>query len=278
MKQFYSIFALLLITVVSNAQVADFEYGLKYIGVNSTTGYYQLAVTIKPTENVVNGEVRDFGSGLFHPTGTTLDNFQNGDFNFSLNELSNSEPTGNDPTNSDPGAYLNRIPNASNPDVFLNLTSGTVYNLFLFDVNPGSGNPNPSSGSVRFVENTSPATFGYLEQFFNINLTEDASPTASDYFIGNDPAADNIQFSTLSTVSNELDAIKIYPNPVKNILNIKGLNNQLNKVSIYNVTGQIVLSQKTNLSQINTSSLSPGVYFLNLETQTASKTIKLVKK
>ncbi|EPC4008970.1 leucine-rich repeat domain-containing protein, partial [Flavobacterium psychrophilum] len=69
-------------------------------------------------------------------------------------------------------------------------------------------------------------------------------------------------------------ALKIYPNPVSEILNIalqEGL--QLEKVNFYNTLGQLI--KTTNHSEINVSSFAKGNYFVEVMTNQgkATKTI-----
>ncbi|OEK09217.1 hypothetical protein A8C32_10840 [Flavivirga aquatica] len=75
----------------------------------------------------------------------------------------------------------------------------------------------------------------------------------------------DVQDSALN-VSNEkfLDLIRIYPNPVENILNIKS-NQVLKTIDIYDVRGKTVLSISNNLNAIDISKLYRGLYFLKIK-------------
>ncbi|EPC4009157.1 leucine-rich repeat domain-containing protein, partial [Flavobacterium psychrophilum] len=84
-----------------------------------------------------------------------------------------------------------------------------------------------------------------------------------------------ISGSLLSNHSFAIEsALKIYPNPVSEILNIalqEGL--QLEKVNFYNTLGQLI--KTTNHSEINVSSFAKGNYFVEVITNQgkATKTI-----
>ncbi|WP_134627654.1 leucine-rich repeat domain-containing protein [Flavobacterium psychrophilum] len=84
-----------------------------------------------------------------------------------------------------------------------------------------------------------------------------------------------ISASLLSNHSFAIEsALKIYPNPVSEILNIalqEGL--QLEKVNFYNTLGQLI--KTTNHSEINVSSFAKGNYFVEVMTNQgkATKTI-----
>ena len=89
---------------------------------------------------------------------------------------------------------------------------------------------------------------------------------------------DTINFASLSTFNTELNSVSIYPNPVKDVLNIQGLDTKLNEVAIYTIEGRKVLTQTANLDRINTSNLSQGVYFIKLKSSNAERTLKIIKK
>jgi hypothetical protein len=63
--------------------------------------------------------------------------------------------------------------------------------------------------------------------------------------------------TSIDEVSAELS---VYPNPVENVLNIKGLNVQL--VEVFNMTGSKVSVNKLSNNQIDVSNLSNGSYIL----------------
>ena len=70
----------------------------------------------------------------------------------------------------------------------------------------------------------------------------------------------------------KLDAVKVYPNPVKNILNIDHLNNNPN-FKIYDVSGKILIKGKG--SKVDCSALRKGIYFIKVENL---KPIKIIKE
>lgn len=76
--------------------------------------------------------------------------------------------------------------------------------------------------------------------------------------------------------------ISIYPNPTKDKLNIQLENfNQNNlSISITNYLGQVVknYSISQNLTVLELSDLSNGIYFLNLQNNNFQKTIKFIKQ
>ena len=94
-------------------------------------------------------------------------------------------------------------------------------------------------------------TSGYVLQLDNIKIT------------GNDPA--NIE-------NNEVN-LSIYPNPIVDIITIEVANFQT--ATFYNMHGELVL--KSNLSQINVSTLPKGIYIIQVKTENGILQKKIVK-
>ena len=73
---------------------------------------------------------------------------------------------------------------------------------------------------------------------------------------------------------------KIYPNPAKDVINLEfeGLNVQ--KITIFDITGKLIL-KKTKFKQkgiINISNFNRGLYFINIQTDNEIITTKIIKK
>lgn len=86
--------------------------------------------------------------------------------------------------------------------------------------------------------------------------------------------------SNMSVVDNSnLNSIKIYPNPVENLLNISS-KETIKSVSVYNLAGQKLISNSKIVNgQMNVSSLPKGNYVFRLELENKKiETFKIVKK
>jgi hypothetical protein len=107
--------------------------------------------------------------------------------------------------------------------------------------------------------------------------------TLTGTFTGVDGA---YQFGTQSTLlsveENSFNQFSIFPNPVSNYLTINAQDGKLpNTLAIHNMLGQVIFKKAVNSKadlKINTSSLSNGMYFLNITSETAGQTIKFIKK
>jgi surface protein len=81
--------------------------------------------------------------------------------------------------------------------------------------------------------------------------------------------------ATAGVEDENLLTISIYPNPVKDKLNIQGLSSPT-KVSIYNVLGKLVLSETTT-SEIDIEGLQSGIYIVKIIDQQKETTRKFIK-
>ncbi len=132
-----------------------------------------------------------------------------------------------------------------------------------------------SSGS--FIED------GYYLKDDPVNPTvivaDDNTPEPENAIVGTIPEGTVYRFypEYLSVSNHNALAIKIYPNPTKNIVYIQNPKQEIFTASLYDALGNKI---KMNIqeNQIDLSSVAVGTYFLKLKTSNNSKTIKLIKK
>ena len=82
----------------------------------------------------------------------------------------------------------------------------------------------------------------------------------------------------LSTKTLETALFNVYPNPAKSVINISSTSNEVFGVSVYDLLGKQVLRAENIKSQLNISSLNPGLYVLNMTQGSNSSTQKLLVK
>ena len=65
-------------------------------------------------------------------------------------------------------------------------------------------------------------------------------------------------------IEGEVQSMQLFPNPVKDLLNIQGID--MTRVEVYNAIGQFVMSEEVNgnTAQIKMESLNNGIYFLRV--------------
>ncbi|MCW3159806.1 T9SS type A sorting domain-containing protein [Chryseobacterium oryctis] len=84
--------------------------------------------------------------------------------------------------------------------------------------------------------------------------------------------------STNEGVKHNEDKISIYPNPAKDVINIKGAN-KIDKAQLYNMVGQKVRTYDSVGNQIDVSSLSKGTYVLEFFVKgEVSQSLKFIKQ
>lgn len=82
----------------------------------------------------------------------------------------------------------------------------------------------------------------------------------------------------LSTVSNTLSTVKLYPNPASDIIRLSNVEKV--SIEVTDLMGKTVLSLNdvTEQTDINVSALQSGVYLFTVKNDTINQTIKFVKK
>lgn len=85
---------------------------------------------------------------------------------------------------------------------------------------------------------------------------------------------------------NPMTNVRVYPNPVQDVLNIEVNASQASEmnIAVYNITGQKVMETSANLSMginvpsVNVSSLNSGIYFVTVKANGFENTMKFVVK
>ncbi|MBS1746565.1 MAG: T9SS type A sorting domain-containing protein, partial [Bacteroidetes bacterium] len=118
-------------------------------------------------------------------------------------------------------------------------------------------------------------------QFTINNYYEDPSPlSGANYYRLQTTSTDGaVAYSNMIMINSNEDAVRIYPNPAKNILHIEGLSlNSKNlpagrqvKITVADFMGNIAISQQLIANSpssysLNVASLKPGNYLMKIET------------
>ncbi|MBF4983199.1 T9SS type A sorting domain-containing protein, partial [Nonlabens mediterrranea] len=85
--------------------------------------------------------------------------------------------------------------------------------------------------------------------------------------------------ATASATSVEELGFTFYPNPVKDVLNINGIQD-IDSATVMNMLGQQVMTVTPGVTnaQIDMSTLSAGVYLVQVATDGRTSTIRVVKE
>ena len=114
------------------------------------------------------------------------------------------------------------------------------------------------------------------ETYSNIELGLAAKGGASGVKILIDNVITSITATSLGTSDidvYETPDIKVYPNPVTDILNVKS-NSEIIAMDVVNMLGQVVIKQFGRSNSLNVSTLSPGLYILKTKNENSSESIK----
>jgi len=83
--------------------------------------------------------------------------------------------------------------------------------------------------------------------------------------------------SALAVENFAIEGFKLYPNPVRDQLNIIGENMTVNEVNIYDHTGRIVRNILWKGKSTNLNTLAPGMYILRIKTDQGTTAKKMLK-
>ncbi|MCB0447107.1 MAG: T9SS type A sorting domain-containing protein [Gelidibacter sp.] len=256
MKHLYTTVISLFMTMMIQAQT--YEFSIAYVGINTNTGNYQMALLATPSASVTNHSTDDMGAGFYVPAGVTLGNFVTGNSN-----LPASEWVSESLSNNVDAYFIYRVEAGANTIL---LNGPGPFELVLFDI---IADPNPTTGQIIFVENGDPVfnELLFIENYINI--------AANNLYANNSPTANAINFATLSTQEFvDETAIAVYPNPASDIIHIK-TTHAIGNIEMYDILGKQVLTTK-NATQLDVSRLNSGVYLLKIKTDKGSLTKKII--
>ncbi len=146
------------------------------------------------------------------------------------------------------------------------------------------------------IYNQPSATFSYYVDFFDADngvnsisnftsFVNSTNPQTVYARVENAPGCYNIAqiflnvTPMLSATTFDLERLIYFPNPVKDVLNLKYSQN-ISEIKIFNIIGQEILSKTINASQcqIDLSSFTSGTYLLKIKNGDFSKAIKIIKE
>ncbi len=93
---------------------------------------------------------------------------------------------------------------------------------------------------------------------------------AEDYTI-------NVVEASLGVSDNIASQVAVYPNPVKEVLNIESANKKVTGVTFYSADGRIVKQVSKEVKNVDVKDLKPGLYIVKVKTSEGEKTFKVVK-
>lgn len=121
-----------------------------------------------------------------------------------------------------------------------------------------------------------------VKMFFNHMLTN-GKGYVWDVILNDWKINDNFDFyysekDILSISEITEEQLKIFPNPVSNILTIKSEIIPIDKVIIYSILGKKIKEIRIDFNNIHTEDLSKGLYLISIYTEKGTTVKKLIKK
>ncbi len=139
----------------------------------------------------------------------------------------------------------------------------------------------PISASGNFSVNyDGTAAAAAIVQYGFVVVGPNVNPRTPDYDTQYDAFGSvGVTPATLGTSEFSINDISVYPNPSKNVWNVKSNNTVINAIQVFDVLGKQVLSlePRSNNVSIDASELTKGLYFAKIESDTGINSIKLIK-
>jgi len=139
----------------------------------------------------------------------------------------------------------------------------------------------PTTGVMSFLLNSDPIAIGagVLDGLYSVDLDGPGGNLTGNFYADMDQTENSIDFSTLGIENlSILKNIKVFPNPTKGMLYIKGDVNKLTNLEVFSITGQKVMVIKEKFREIDISALKSALYFVILSTEDSTKTLKIIKE
>jgi hypothetical protein len=82
--------------------------------------------------------------------------------------------------------------------------------------------------------------------------------------------------SSVPEVSDFDNSVHIYPNPTSGIVHVNIDNQKIKSIKLYSLQGELIDEYFTN--DFSIANISPGIYFINIQTDKATFVNKLIKQ
>jgi hypothetical protein len=292
-------------TFVNNTSV---NLGLVYVQSDSTNGYiFTRWANVLVADNDINLSAlhifrSDFGNGSTLDVVINNSTFVNNDYNGTYGNSITASGNGSVNLNVNNAVFWQNTVNGVASTRDISNGQDQTYDVFIRN---SIANVPANAGTYGTFSTTNLTTLNPATD--NLNLDSDYKPTvASNYIIDQgdnayydvalfgdlDLSGNDRIFNTtidlgvyeynstlgIDEISNMEDWLVVYPNPVSETLHIKTFGQDLKRLALYSVNGQIVLAQNEVQNSVDVSNLPSGVYFLQIETAQGSTTKKIIKQ
>jgi hypothetical protein len=158
----------------------------------------------------------------------------------------------------------------------------SAVNAVASSVDASNDKTNDGKASVVVTGGTAPYTY---EWTLSAGTTAEVTVGKGDYSVAvkdangcSANATVTVNAGTASIAALAISNLSVYPNPVKESLNVKFDSKSVATVELVNVAGQVIDSKVSSDVTFNTSSLVSGVYFVNIKVAEGVFTQKVIKE
>ena len=276
MKQIYILITLFFIVLTSFSQ-NGYEFALQH---NSG---YNFSVVAIPNFDATNTDVQILGFAILLPTGIA-DVTTTADFNglaWTIDKYDSATLLSLSVGDGTKDGLLFSLDNGS---TILSHSVGVPIVLTNFDISNS-----PTTGEIEIIGNdhpiavdinSNPTLLALIGQpVENVYFANIDNTVPQNYFKDLAAGQGTFLFSTLNT-ENEIEiekSITLYPNPVRDILHLRGAVQSIKTVEVYSIIGQLVDTFTNNLESINISDYNSSIYILKANTENGSQIIKFFK-
>ncbi|MDO5980801.1 T9SS type A sorting domain-containing protein [Flavivirga spongiicola] len=154
--------------------------------------------------------------------------------------------------------------------------AATIVEAFVNPVGT-SGTDVATSSVITIPSSTTPSADLTGGQYYELKVELNAEGWAG-WLAGDYPAMTLVAEGTLSVKENQINQLRVYPNPATKHITIQKSNDKIETITLINLLGESVYSiYKANTNSIDVSNLPSGMYILSVNSGIKVKQTKFVK-
>lgn len=162
-------------------------------------------------------------------------------------------------------------------------TAVTLLNSTGIDAKTATGNiVVPATAALGKTRMRVKKTYGstiYLSPCYSSGTSLTGTSGTGAYGQAEDYSITVVAAGTLAVNETNAQAkLTVYPNPMKDVLNISASGRKVTEITFYSAEGRLVKSVKENVSVIQTGDLKSGVYLVKVKTDDSEQTFKVIKE
>lgn len=178
------------------------------------------------------------------------------------------------------------------PQQIITTSAGGTFGVYSTDID-GDGDMDvlsTSSNSIEWYENIDGQGNFSVQQIISTNTMAATSVYAAD--IDGNGIIDVLSASfddnkiawyenlhPLGVNENALLVISVFPNPVKEVLNILTQNGSpISSIQVFDILGRLVIEEKHDFNKVDVSNLGNGLFFIKIQTTEGVVTKKIIKE